>query len=131
MNENDLLVSRLNLLVIMAKAQLKYYPMGDFRKRAVLENARSLFHYARTKTYKVFSVPSTESVSQESSRNISDFGYLFMQRSQLLAVMMYAFAKGKAKGSFREKAMAENIEKISLNFASHSQIGNVQFLKVA
>ena len=57
--------------------------------------------------------------------------HLFLQRAQLLAVMVNAFAGKKSKGTFRKKAMAENIDQVSEYIADGFQLGNMKILKVA
>ena len=42
-HEKDLFLPRLHLLVIMAKAYLQGMPQGDYRKKAVIDNAHHLF----------------------------------------------------------------------------------------
>lgn len=43
MSANDIFLSRLKLLIIMAKAYFKNYPIGKYRKTAIIENAHHVF----------------------------------------------------------------------------------------
>jgi hypothetical protein len=129
MSQNDLLISRLKLLIIMAKAILKGYPMGDFRRDAIVQNARLVFYetLGRSTTEPSVAAPSP----QTTAIDVNHLDHLFLQRAQLLAVMMNAFSQEKCEGRFRQKAMAENIEQICKYLSDHFHLGNIQFLKVA
>jgi hypothetical protein len=128
---DDILISRLNLLIIMAKAYLKSYPMGEFRRKAIVENARFVFKevYRRTRATRTASFQKTQPHSSQHHIRHSD--QLFLLRTQLLAVMVNSFAGKRSRGSFRKKAMAENIELISEYLADGFQFGDTQILKVA
>jgi hypothetical protein len=128
MSQNDLLISRLKLLIIMAKATLRGYPMGDFRKDAIVQNARLVFYETLRRST---TEPSVVAPSSKSSIDVNHLDHLFLQRAQFLAVMMNAFSQGKSQGRFRQKAMAENIEEICKYLSDHFHLGNIQFLKVA
>ena len=43
---NDIFLSRLKLLIIMAKACLKNYPMGRYRKSSIIDNAHYVFYHS-------------------------------------------------------------------------------------
>jgi hypothetical protein len=118
MTEDDVLVSRLNLLIIMAKAYLKSYPMGEFRRKAIVENAEFIFHEALARIQ-----PDRQELQQKDR--------LFLLRVQLLAVMVTSFVQKKSKGNFRKKAMAANIDDISEYLADGIQTGDPRILKVA
>lgn len=45
-NGNDLFFSRLQLMIVMAKAYLEGNPIGEYRQEAILENASTLFYMA-------------------------------------------------------------------------------------
>jgi hypothetical protein len=118
MTEDDVLVSRLNLLIIMAKAYMKSYPMGEFRRKAIVENAGFVFHEALVR------IQATRQELQQKDR-------LFLLRTQLLAVMVTSFVQKKSTGNFRKKAMAANIEYISEYLADGIRSGDPRILKVA
>jgi hypothetical protein len=118
MTEDDVLVSRLNLLIIMAKAYLKSYPMGEFRRQAIVQNAEFVFHEALVRI-------------QPTRQELQPRDRLFLLRVQLLAVMVTSFVQKKSKGNFRKKAMAANIDYISEYLADGIQTGDPRILKVA
>ena len=118
MTEDDVLVSRLNLLIIMAKAYLKSYPMGEFRRKAIVVNAGFVFQEA------IIRIQATRQGLQPKDR-------LFLLRTQLLAVMVTSFVHKKSTGNFRKKAMAANIEYISEYLADGIRSGDPRILKVA
>ena len=126
-NSDELLVSRLKLLIVMAKAELKGYPMGHHRKAAIIENARIVFNESLTRSNTILAskpLPNQRKLSE----GVTQSDYLFLQRTQL---MMNAFASGKSRGRFRKQAMADNIDQICSYLSDRYQIGIVKFLKVA
>jgi hypothetical protein len=118
MTDDDVLVSRLNLLIIMAKAYLKSYPMGEFRRKAIVENAQFVFQEALARIH-----PIRQELRQKDR--------LFLLRTQLLAVMVASFVQKKSGGNFRKKAMAANIDYVSEYLADGIQAGDPRILKVA
>jgi len=131
MVKDDILISRLSLLIIMAKAYLKSYPMGEFRKRAITENARFVFYEALIRTHSN-NAPSLIKTQPQACQHVArQKDHLFLLRAQLLAVMVNSFAEKKSKGSFRKKAMAENIDLICEYLADGFQLGDTKILKVA
>lgn len=129
MISDDLLISRLKLLVIMAKAYLKGYPLGDFRRNAVTGNARHIFYDTLNRSGSETASFSDKQSPARQNRHLLD--HLFLQRAQLLAVMLNASVKGKSKGNFRNKAMAENIDHLCEYMADRFRIADAKFLKVA
>jgi len=131
MAKDDILISRLSLLIIMAKAYLKSYPMGEFRKQAITENARFIFYEAlvRTQLDHTPSFIKTQSQSPQPDNRLKD--HLFLQRAQLLAVMVNSFTEKKSKGNFRKRALAKNIDQICEYLADGFQLGDTRILKVA
>ena len=130
MTRDDILISRLNLLIIMAKAYLKSYPMGEFRRKAIVENAEFVFYEAlgRTQAYRT---PSPNIKSQSSQQGLTAKDHHFLLRAQLLAVMVTSFVLKEARGAFRKKALAANIDLISEYLADGIGFGNQKILKVA
>jgi hypothetical protein len=131
MGHNDVLVSRLKLLIIMAKATLKGFPTGDYRKASIVDNARFVFLEASHRTPGNPSSAQSASSPQNPTVKIKHLDHLFLQRAQLLAVMMNAFSQGKSQGRFRRRAMNENIDQISKMMSDRFHLGDIQFLKVA
>jgi len=131
MVKDDILISRLSLLIIMAKAYLKSYPMGEFRKKAITENARFVFYEALIRTHSNNTPSLIKTTPQAPQRDMKLKDHLFLQRTQLLAVMVNSFAEKKSKGNFRKKAMAKNIDQICEYLADGFQLGDTRILKVA
>jgi hypothetical protein len=131
MIKEDILISRLNLLVIMAKAYLKSYPVGEFRRKAIRENARFVFHEAYVRTNATPHAGFAHAIAHKPHQGAASNDHLFLQRAQLLAVMVHSFTGEKTTGSFRKKAMADNIEQISEYLADGFQLRDTKILKVA
>ena len=126
---DDLLISRLKLLIIMAKACLKGYPLGDLRKTAIKGNARKTFYDALSRA----GAGKTHGKSKQdpSRKALKPRDHFFLQRAQLLAVMLNACVEGKSSGTLRNKAIAENIDHLCDYLADCFHSGDAKFLKVA
>ena len=129
--EDDVLVSRLNLLIIMAKAYLKSYPMGEFRRKAISENAEFVFRQALARIQPTPTPPAADSRNPSTRQEFQQKDRLFLLRAQLLAVMVTSFVQKKSNGNFRRKAMAANIDYISEYLADGIRSGDPRILKVA
>jgi len=124
MSVNDIFLSRLKLLIIMGKAYLKNYPIGKYRKSAIIENAHHVFYHS-------LQLASSETQSGITSEVEKEEEQEFHQRVQLFAVMAKAIAEDRLTENFRKKALQENLDRICeiLIFSFH--IKDVEFLKVA
>jgi hypothetical protein len=131
MTRDDILVSRLNLLIIMAKAFLKSYPMGEFRRKAIVENAEVVFYETLVRIQSTRMPSAIENKPQSSRQELQRKDHLFLLRAQLLAVMVTSFVQKKSQGNFRKKAMAANIDHISEYLADGIRSGDPRILKVA
>ena len=133
MSVNDIFLSRLKLLIIMAKAYLKNYPIGKYRRSAVIENAHHVFYHSLQLVSETFFFENRESESQSgiSSEIEIEEERVFHQRVQLLAVMVKALTEERLTGHIRKKALQDNLDRIcdTLTFSFH--IKDVDFLKVA
>jgi hypothetical protein len=125
MDLDDIYLARVRLLVIMAKAYLNGYQMGDYRSQAILENAR----HVESESIDIGGM-SSESTNNK-ALELSTFDHVFYQRVKLLAVMMKAVAKGFPMGDHRKTAMEENIDMICQPLAFNGQREDISFLKVA
>lgn len=132
--KDDIFLLRLKLLVIMCKAYLNNYPMEKYRKKAIIENARSVFNllpqisseYAERHGH-IFNLQ-TYAESKEEKEFYFD---VFQQRIHLLTVMAKALAEGNPMGYFRAKALKDNIDSICKIITFNSNVGDIKFLKVA
>ena len=124
MSGDDIFISRLKLLIIMAKAYLKKYPIGNYRKSAIIENARHVFYHS-------LQLAGSETQSSITSEVEAEEEQEFHQRVQLLAVMAKAMAENRLTGNLRKKALQDNLDRVCeiLIFSFH--IKDVNFLKVA
>ncbi len=133
MLSGDIFLSRLKLLIIMVKASLIGYPLGKYRKRAIIENAHYVFYRAirinaksqRSKKY-IFEDQTKMICTGETSG-----WHHFYQRVRILAVMAKALAEGHPTGEYRIRAINENLDKICETFLIDFQLNDVSFLKVA
>ena len=133
MSEDDIFLSRLKLLIIMAKAYLKDCPIGKYRKSAIIENAHSVFYHSlklvcRSNFFKNHKLKMPSGITSES---MTDEDYLFHQRVQLLSVMAKAMAENRLTGNFRKKALKDNLDSICETLIFTFHIKDVEFLKVA
>ena len=133
MSIDDIFLSRLKLLIIMAKAYLKNYPIGKYRKSAVIENAHHVFYHSMQLVSETFFFENHESESQSgiSSEIEIEEECVFHQRVKLLAVMVKALAEDRLTGHINKKALQNNLNRIcdTLTFTFH--IKELDFLKVA
>jgi hypothetical protein len=98
---NVLFRQRLYLLVIMVKARLKGYPVGNHRQSAVLENAAHL-HQACNRID--ITLP-----------NAKAGVHLFKERVKLLCIMATALISDEYPlGVYRRDAILENIDSIAV-----------------
>jgi hypothetical protein len=133
MTREDIFSSRLKLLIIMSKAYLKKWPIGKYRKRAIIENANFVFYHSlqvvnETTSFKDHELNSKADIDFTDGMHEE---HLFHQRVHLLAVMAKALAEGRLKGHFREKALTNNLNKICESLIFNFNVKDVNFLKVA
>jgi len=133
MSIDDIFLSRLKLLIIMAKAYLKNYPIGNYRKSAIIENAHHVFYHS----LQCFSGTNFSEKNESEHRlgitfdmDIEDERE-FHQRIRLLAVMVKALAEGRLKGDFRKKELQENLDGICNTLLLSFHIKDFEFFKVA
>ena len=126
MELDDVFLSRLQLLVIMAKAYLNQYPLGEFRQRSILENA-ALVQIDAEGLAEEFSAWERDNPSSDTI----DFEPVFYQRIKLLTVMAEAFAKGHSLADHKREALEHNLESICESITFSKKISEMQFLKVA
>jgi hypothetical protein len=133
MSANDIYLSRLKLLIIMAKAYLKNYPIGKFRKSAIIENAHHVFYHSLQLISETGYLENSKSESQSSiiSEIEREEEHEFHNKVQLLAVMLKAAAENRLKGDFRKKALQDNLDKICDTLIFKFQIKDFEFFKVA
>ena len=133
MSVNDIFLSRLKLLIIMAKAYLKNYPIGKYRKSAIIENAHHVFYHSLRLVSETDSFEDHESKSQSgvTSEIEIEEEHVFHQRVQLLAVMAKALAENRLTGHIRKKALRDNLDRICDSLILKCHIKDLDSLKVA
>ena len=121
---NVIFLSHLKLLIIMAKAYLINYPIGRYRKSAIIENAHHVFYHS-------LRLASSETQSGITSEVKADEEQEFHKRVQLLAVMAKAIAEDRLTENFKKKALQDNLNRLCeiLLFSVHDK--DMKFLKVA
>jgi len=126
MELDDIFLSRLQLLVIMAKAYLNHYPLGSYRQHSIIENAAFV---------QVDTEGLAEDISsiglEESNPSGLNFEPVFYQRVKLLTVMAEAFAKGHSLEAQKQEALQQNLDSICESITFSKKISEMQFLKVA
>jgi predicted transcriptional regulator len=133
MSSNDIYLSRLKLLIIIAKAYLKNYPIGKYRKSAIIENAHHVFYNSLQLISETDFLENYEPESQSgiiSEIEIEEEHELH-KRVQLLAVMLKAVAENRLAEDFRKKALQDNLDKICDTLIFKFQIKDLDFFKVA
>jgi len=118
MSVNDIFLSRLKLLIIMAKAYLKNYPIGKYSLQLINETD-------------FFENHESESQSGINSEIEIEEEYVFHQKVQLLAVMVKAVAENRLTGDSRKKALQDNLDRICDTLIFKFHIKDLDFFKVA
>jgi len=108
----------------MAKAYLKNYPIGKYRKTAIIENVHHVFYHS-------LKLASSETQSSITSEVKAEEEQEFYKRVQLLAVMAKAIAEDRLTGDSKKKALQDNLNRLCeiLIFSFHDK--DMKFLKVA
>ena len=121
---NDIFLSRLKFLIIMAKAYLKNYPIGKYRKTAIIENVHHVFYHSLKLASSKTQSGITSEVKTEEEQD-------FHKRVQLLAVMAKAIAEDRLTGDLKIKVLQDNLNRLCeiLIFSFHEK--DMKFLKVA
>ncbi|MBF0100871.1 MAG: hypothetical protein HQK77_08195 [Desulfobacterales bacterium] len=122
----DLFVARLKLLIIMCQAYLDEYPVGRFRRQAVINNANQIAKEALEWDGRINRI-----ISQSEYNTDYNFEHIFLQRVKLLAVMAKSFAQGNPMGHYRMTALRDNIDYISRIIMFYKKTSELGFIKVA
>ena len=129
----DIFLSRLKLLIIMAKAYLNGCPLGKFRKQAVMENSNHVF-YGSLYLFDepTFSKPqnldeTADSAAIEHSLPV----HKFRQRVQRLAVSTRAVIQDRPVEPSEKKALKDNINAVSKALSFNFEIDRKSFLRAA
>ncbi|MFO7557822.1 MAG: hypothetical protein R6X10_03245 [Desulfobacterales bacterium] len=126
MSDDDIFVARLQLLIIMSKAFLKDFAIGEYQKKAIIENAQALFYCSLFLDHKEID-PKADPSKQE-NQEIQEES-LFHNKIRLLAVAAMVFAEGRLLGERKKKELQNNIDYISKKITFESQIDTIEFFK--
>ena len=123
---HDVFFSRLRLLIIMAKAFLNNYPLGEHRLKAVVRNAEVVASDCVDWNgyYNNFR-------SSPESKKLLENDHIFYQRVKLLAIMAKSFAQGNPVGQHRRMAIQNNIDYMCEALRFNPQEEDLALLKVA
>jgi len=102
---DDILISRLKLLVIMAKAYLQEASLGNHSLRSIIRNAGEVSHFLLDWNAHLSEIE----ISPEAEKNI-DIDHIFYQRIKLLSIMVKSIAQGNPLGTHRRTALKSNVE---------------------
>jgi len=126
MNDDDIFVARLQLLIIMAKAFLNGFTIGEYQKKAIVENAQTLFYCSLFMDHKE-NEPKAD-LSKQDNREAQDES-LFHNKIRLLSVAAMAFAEGRLLTEHKKKELRKNIHFISKKITFESQVDQSAILK--
>ena len=125
MDLNNIYLSRLKLLIIMARAYLEGYPLGKTRLSTMVRNAR---HIAADSLDLEQLIPMS---NQQAGKDGMGFDHVFYQRVKLLASMIKTIGKEYPMGEHRRQAFADNLTIICDTLEFTGGVKKVDFLKVA
>lgn len=125
MDLDHIFISRLKLLMVMARTYLRRYPLGSVRKSALVKTA----DYITAE-----SIDLEQLIPLRNERPAKDgmsFDHVFFQRVKLLASMANAIGNDCPMGEHREAALRDNLKIIGDSIKFNSGVKKVAFLKVA
>jgi len=106
--DDDILISRLRLMIIMAKAYLQDTSLGNYSLRSIIRNAGHVGYF--------LSDWNTHLDHLESNRKSPvhlNIDHIFYQRIKLLSIMVKSLAQGNPLGIHRKTALKSNVDYIS------------------
>jgi hypothetical protein len=122
--DENIFLARLQLIVVMSKAYLEGFPIGKYRKQAIIENANSLFYLS------LFAEHSEAGFDRPVVKDSTKTKQLY-EKVRLLSVMAKAFAEGRLIGEQKRRELQENIDYVCETIMFNSKINNIDFLHVA
>jgi len=105
---DDILISRLRLLIIMAKAYLQDTSLGNYSLRSIIRNTRHVSCFLSDWNTHLAHIE-----SKRKSRINFDIDHIFYQRIKLLSIMVKSLARGNPLGIHRKTALKSNVDYIS------------------
>jgi len=131
MNENEIFISRIQLLIIMAKAFLKGMPLGKHRREAIRTNAEEVFYSSLLLANRPAGQESPLDALIGLQGGAALDRHIFFQRVQLLSIMAKAIAEDRLAGEYKLKALEENVDFLCRAVTLQEQLTEMEFLKVA
>ncbi|MFZ5570565.1 MAG: hypothetical protein ACOZF0_09180 [Thermodesulfobacteriota bacterium] len=131
MDPAAIFIAKLQLLIIMSKAFMKGFPLGKFRREAILKNSEDVFYASLQMEGKALTEKTQGSKAKPDTDGGMDRSHLFLQRVQLLCAMTRAIAEDRLEGEYKVKALEENLEHLCKAITFNGQDSDIQFLKVA
>ena len=124
--EKDIFVSRLQLMIIMAKAYLKNYQISGYRAVAVKNNAARL---AEAPTgWNSYNTHFSNAVNDTKGIHLD---HILFQRIRLLLVMAVSISEGNPMGPSRKRALKNNIDYIAESLDFNTRLEIIPVLSVA
>jgi len=122
----NIFFSRLKLLIIMGKAFMENYPMGEYRMRAIIRNAEEVARDCVDWNgyYQNFR-------ASTASGTMIALDHIFFQRVKLLAIMTKSFAENNPMGQHRRMAVRNNIDYLCETLGYTPSEKEIEMLKVA
>ena len=106
--DDDTLLSRLKLLIIMAKAYLQDTSLGNYSLRSIIRNAGQVSHFLSDWNAHL----NHFECSRGSRKNIA-IDHIFYQRIKLLSIMVKSISQGNPLGVHRKTALKSNVDYIA------------------
>ena len=106
--DDDILISRLRLLIVMARAYLQDTSLGNYSLRSIIRNAGQVNYFLSDWHAYLNRLEN----NRKSPVNI-DTDHIFYQRIKLLSVMVKSIAQGNPLGIRRKAALKSNVQYIS------------------
>ena len=125
MDLDHIFISRLKLLIVMARTYLRRYPLGSVRKSALVKNA----DYITAESIDLEQLIPIR--SERPAKGGMNFDHVFFQRVKLLASLANAIGNDGPMGEHREAALRDNLRIIGDSIKFNSGVKKVAFLKVA
>ena len=106
--DDDILISRLRLLIIMAKAYLQNTALGNYSLCSIIRNTGHVNNFLSNWHLYLKHLE----IKQTSPVNF-DIDHIFYQRIKLLSIMVKSVAQGNPLGLHRKAALKSNVDYIS------------------
>ncbi|MBF0224614.1 MAG: hypothetical protein HQK76_04080 [Desulfobacterales bacterium] len=124
MDRQDIIFSRLKLLIIMVNSFLEDCPLGKYRQESMESNAAYVFKASNDLKELIIEENYNKKIFDE------EFEHVFLERIKFLALVSKNIAQGHPMGDYRKEALKNNLNFIS-NMIKCEGSEKHNFLKVA